>query len=110
MDIIIHNHYKYDDSAILARLADLADNDQKMLSKLDFIIKQNTQIIMLNQKQFDELIARLNTVTNDIAEDYKKLLAEIQAGNITDASVAEAKANIERLEALGASVSNPVPE
>lgn len=85
-------------------------DEQKLFAKLNLIIEKLDEIMALTQQQFNELIARLNTVTNDIAEDYQKLLDEIQAGNISDESVAEAKANIERLEALGASVSNPVPE
>lgn len=61
------------------------------------------------QEEFNELIARLNTVTNDIAADYQKLLDEIANNTVSAESIANAKANIETLEALGASVSNPVP-
>lgn len=61
------------------------------------------------QEEFNELIARLNTVTNDIAADYQKLLDEIANNSVSAESIAAAKANIETLEALGASVSNPVP-
>lgn len=61
------------------------------------------------QEEFNELIARLNTVTNDIAADYQKLLDEIANNSVTAESIAAAEANIATLEALGASVSNPVP-
>ena len=61
------------------------------------------------QEQFDALIARLNTVTNDIAADYQKLLDEAKNNSVTAESIAAAEANIATLEALGASVDNPVP-
>lgn len=75
----------------------------------ELIIKKLDQLMALNQTQFNEMVARLNTLTDDIAADYAKLLAEIAAGNITDESVAAATARIAQLEALGASVENPVP-
>lgn len=63
-----------------------------------------------SQEQFDTLMARLDTVTNDIAADYQKLLDEIQSNTVSPASIAAAEANIAKLETLGASVANPVPE
>lgn len=62
------------------------------------------------QEEFDALIGRLNTVTNDIAADYQKLLDEIANNSVSAESLANAAANIATLESLGASVSNPVPE
>lgn len=62
------------------------------------------------QERFDALMARLDKITTDIAGDYKTLLDEVQAGSISDESLAKAEANIATLEALGASVENPVPE
>lgn len=61
------------------------------------------------QDQFDAMIARLNTVTNDIAADYAQLLAEIANNTVSAESIAQGNANVATLEALGASVSNPVP-
>lgn len=61
------------------------------------------------QEEFDAIIGRLNTVTNDIAADYQKLLDEIANNSVSAESLANAAANISTLEALGASVSNPVP-
>lgn len=61
------------------------------------------------QEQFDAVIGRLNTVTNDIAADYKKLLDEAKTNSVSAESIASAEANIATLEALGASVDNPVP-
>lgn len=84
-------------------------DEKTILCKLNLIIEKLDLIMALTQQQFNELVARLDAVTNDIAADYQKLLDEIQAGNISDESVAAAKANIEKLEALGASVENPVP-
>lgn len=62
------------------------------------------------QEEFNALIGRLNTVTNDIAADYAQLLAEIANNSVSAASIAEGHANVAALEALGASVANPVPE
>ena len=62
------------------------------------------------QEEFDALVERLNAVTNDIAADYKKLLDEITSNSVSDETLAKAKENVAKLEALGASVENPVPE
>lgn len=61
------------------------------------------------QEEFDALMGRLNTVTNDIAADYAKLLQEIADNSVSAESIAAGNANVATLEALGASVSNPVP-
>lgn len=83
--------------------------DDDIKQSLNLIIQKLEKIMALNQAQFDEMVDRLNKVTDDIAADYKKLLDEIEAGKITDESVAAAKARLAQLEALGASVENPVP-
>lgn len=62
------------------------------------------------QESFDALMGRLDTVSNDIAADYKKLLDEAKTNSVSAESIAAAEANILKLEALGASVENPVPE
>ena len=61
------------------------------------------------QEDFDALMGRLNTVTNDVAADYAQLLAEIANNSVSAESIAAGNANVAILEALGASVSNPVP-
>jgi len=63
-----------------------------------------------NQENFDALMSRLNVATNDIAADYQKLLDEAKNNSVSAESIAAAEANIAKLEALGASVENPVPE
>lgn len=64
-----------------------------------------------SQERFDLIIGRLNTITSDIAADYKKLLDAVQNNTpISEESFAAAEANIAILETLGASVDNPVPE
>ena len=62
------------------------------------------------QEDFDQLVSDLNAVTNDIAADYEKLLGEIANNSVSSESIATAKANVEKLKALGASVDNPIPE
>lgn len=61
------------------------------------------------QEEFNEMVAELNTVTNDIAADYEKFVSEAQNNSVSSESIAAAKANIATLKALGASVDNPVP-
>lgn len=61
------------------------------------------------QEDFDALMSRLNVATNDIAADYAKLLDEAKNNSVTAESIAAAETNIAALEALGASVENPVP-
>lgn len=75
-----------------------------------FINSKLNTIMATSQERFDLIIGRLNTITSDIAADYKKLLDAIQNGDtITEESFAAAEANIAILETLGASVDNPVP-
>jgi hypothetical protein len=62
------------------------------------------------QEEFDALMGRLNTITNDIAADYALLLKQIADGTVSAESIAAGNENVAILEALGASVSNPVPE
>lgn len=62
------------------------------------------------QEEFDALMGRLNTVTNDVAADYAQLLKEVANNTVSAESIAAGNANVAILEALGASVTNPVPE
>jgi len=61
------------------------------------------------QERFDQMVADLNSVTNDIAADYQKLIDEAKTNQISEESFASAETNIATLKALGASVDNPVP-
>lgn len=85
-------------SVILAARMELISVNQKLKS-----------IMAKSQERFDLLMGRLDTITTDIAEDYKTLLEAVQAGGISDESFAKHEANIAKLEELGASVENPVP-
>lgn len=85
-------------------------DERKLFAKLNLIIEKLDEIMALTQQEFNDMNDRLDSVTNDIAADYQKLLDEIEAGQISDESKERAKANIARLEGLGASVDNPVPE
>ena len=82
----------------------------EILSLLNILKTQNHHIMAKAQEQFDALMTRLDTVTNDIAADYQKLLDEIQNNTVSQESLDKAAANIQKLETLGASVDNPVPE
>lgn len=84
--------------------------DDRETKKLLIQINNKLDLIMAkSQEQFDALMGRLDTVTNDIAADYQKLLDEVQNGTVSPESLAAAAVNIAKLETLGASVENPVP-
>lgn len=85
-------------------------NENLFLEKLNYLIAQNKSIMATSQERYDAINERLNVITNDIAADYKKLLEEAKNKTISDESLAKGEANVLRLEALGASVDNPVPE
>src|SRR3954471_10589743 len=97
MHIHIHIHHHY-------------QGEDKIVTELQFLNKKIDHFMANTQERFDALLARLNAATNDIAADYKKLLDEVRAGSVSDESLTAAEANIAKLEALGASVENPVPE
>lgn len=85
------------------------EDSKKLLNSLNIKLDK---LMAKTQEQFDALMGRLNVITNDIAADYKKLLDEIKANadnTVSPESIAAAEANIAKLEALGASVENPVP-
>lgn len=92
-------------AALLEKLKSNNDSEQFSL-----IIQKLDLIMATKQEQFDAIIAKLDGVTNDIAADYKQLLDEVQAGTVSQESLDKASVNVAKLEALGASVSNPVPE
>lgn len=81
-------------------------------SKLTLTNSKLNKIMATQQERFDLLVARLDTISNDIAADYAQLLKAVQDGTvnkISEESFAAHEANIAKLEALGASVENPVP-
>lgn len=85
-------------------------NNKNDSLKTNFIIKKLDLIMAKSQERFDLLMGRLDTITTNIAEDYKTLLAAVQEGTISEESFTKHEANIAKLEELGASVENPVPE
>lgn len=86
------------------------DHELQFIKKqLQSLHKKIDLFMAKSQERFDLLMARLDTVTTDIAGDYKTLLEAIQADSISEESFAKHEANIAKLEELGASVDNPVP-
>ena len=61
------------------------------------------------QERFDAILTALNETTNEIAEDYQKLLEEVRNGSVSDDSLAAAETNIARLKEIAASNDQPVP-
>jgi predicted phage gp36 major capsid-like protein len=85
-------------------------NDEMEVKKQIQSLTNKLELFMAKtQERFDDLMTRLNTITNDIAADYQKLLDEITNNSVSDASLTAAEENIAKLESLGASVDNPIP-
>lgn len=72
---------------------------------------QKLSIIMANLKDFKDLLSRVDVATNNIAEDLKRLAAQIEAGGLSakdEFEISEAlKLAAEKLEAVAA--VNPEP-
>lgn len=71
-------------------------------------------IIMANLQDFKDLLTRVDVATNNIAEDLKRLAAQIEAGGLSEADEAEIsealKLAAEKLEAVAAVTPEPEPE
>ena len=85
---------------------EVADGLEQQANKLEFI--------MATLKDFQDLLARVDVATNNIAEDLKRLAAQIEAGGLSAADetkIAEAlKLAAEKLEAVAAVNPEPVPD
>ena len=71
-------------------------------------------IIMANLQDFKDLLTRVDAATNNIAEDLKRLAAQIEAGGLSakdEFEISEAlKLAAEKLEAVAAVTPEPAPE
>jgi len=82
---------------------------------LDMLKNQgrNITIIMANLQDFKDLLTRVDAATNNIAEDLKRLAAQIEAGGLSakdEFEISEAlKLAAEKLEAVAAVVPEPEP-
>lgn len=97
-------------------------SDPALSEKLDSIIQKLDQI-MSKQTEFNEIQASLNETTNrmaavvtNIQEDYTKLIKAVEEGTVSSESLAEHKANVDKLgtivtalEETAATVDNPLP-
>jgi hypothetical protein len=88
--------------ALQLQLEELKSQNLSLNSKLNIIMSTQNQ-------RFAELNEKLNSVTNDIAQDYQTLLDAVQ-DKISEEEFAKAEANIARLQGIGASVENPIPD
>lgn len=70
-------------------------------------------IIMANLQDFKDLLTRVDVATNNIAEDLKRLAAQIEAGGLSakdEFEISEAlKLAAEKLEAVAAVTPEPEP-
>lgn len=72
------------------------------------------ETIMATLQDFKDLLTRVDVATNNIAEDLKRLAAQIEAGGLSEADEAEIsealKLAAEKLEAVAAVTPEPAPE
>ena len=73
-----------------------------------FIIKKLFKMSQVDE-QIKNMVGRLNTATNKIAAKISEVL-EGEKNNLSDESIAALEAEVAKLEALGASDENPIPE
>src|SRR5688572_2070198 len=80
---------------------------------LELIYKQN-QIIMASIEQFESAVSRIDTATNNIANQLRDLKDELANQGLPADVEATVLSRLEtaatQLEQVGASVENPVPE
>lgn len=87
-----------------------------LIVALDMLKNQGRkiEIIMANLQDFKDLLTRVDTATNNIAEDLKRLAAQVEAGGLTqkdEFEISEAlKLAAEKLEAVAAVNPEPVIE
>lgn len=87
-----------------------------LIVALDMLKNQGRQIqtIMANLQEFKDLLTRVDEATNNIADDLKRLAAQIEAGGLSakdEFEISEAlKLAAEKLEAVAAVNPEPEPE
>lgn len=85
-----------------------------LIAGLDMLKNQGRKIesIMANLQDFKDLLTRVDVATNNIADDLKRLAAQVEAGGLSEKDefeISEAlKLAAEKLEAVAA--VNPEPE
>ncbi len=76
-------------------------------------IQQKLETTMATLQNFKDLLAAVDVETNRIAAKIAALVAQLEAGGMTDAEEAEVlaglSAQVDRLKTIGADSSNPIP-
>lgn len=100
MRIEVHHHFH-------------TDVDDTLLQEFRAFVKHFDQRINKIDADFTEVLGRIDTATNNIAEDLRRLKEQISTG-MTPQQVAALKAQFEQratvLEAIAADTEDPVPE
>lgn len=87
-----------------------------LIVALDMLKNQGRKIesIMANLQDFKDMLTRVDAATNNIADDLKRLAAQIEAGGLSakdEFEISEAlKLAAEKLEAVAAVNPEPEPE
>lgn len=81
---------------------------------LSLINSHKLNNIMASQEEFESVLARIDTATNDIAEDIRNLKGQIEGQglprDVENRVLDSLNATAEKLEGIGSSVENPVPD
>lgn len=97
-------------------LLDLFDKQTNVLNKMAdelFDIKQKINQIMANEQQFLDILSRIDTATNNIAEDLRRIKDQLAGGLSAEAATriqAQLESKAVTLEGIAASTEEPVPE
>lgn len=84
--------------------------ERRFESLWSYVLDQTDEIATLGERMAatDDLVARLDAATNELASDLSALRDEV--ANLDAGVAAKFEPLVSRLEALGADPSNPVPD
>jgi chromosome segregation ATPase len=100
-------------NADLAEMLERLASIEAQLDRVEEALKVAQYGDAATKAAVDEILARINAATNDIAAKIAALTAQLTQPGLNEAEVTELKAQLEtlqgQLEALAADPENPVP-
>lgn len=94
---------------VLGRLDSITESQERVLEKLEMAQYGDAA----TKAAVDEILARINTATNDIAAKIAALTAQLSQPGLNESEVSELKSQLEalqaQLEGLAADPENPIP-
>ena len=88
---------------------DVTPDGSEKLFEILHSLTLKIDLMATKQERFDAILTRIDSVTTNIADDYRAFLEEYREGTVSEESLAKAEANITKLEELAASKENPIP-